>query len=220
MITALVIAFGSSGGAEAKSSSADSRAQGYLTATRATPPESCPYARLGVVYYRSRYTHWQLARGASVPSWRQPRNCADARYLATVWAKRSFISRQQTARWLEWRTLRDFVVRDGNNAWLRAVTEAQKVFPGTAWWLKSCSSTEGGWGKWVPNSDGAPPGGWMQMYESTFWRMWRTAKAHAQTHGFRVPRSAASWYSPLGQPLASAWGLTFGRRGEWSSSGC
>ena len=63
----------------------------------------------------------------------------------------------------------------GNNAWFRAIEEAQKAYPDTAWWLRSCSSTEGGWGRWVPNSDGFPPGGWMQMYESTFWRMWGTA---------------------------------------------
>jgi hypothetical protein len=40
-----------------------------------------------------------VQRGASVPDWRKPRNCADARYLANVWAKRSFRSRRKTERW-------------------------------------------------------------------------------------------------------------------------
>lgn len=180
----------------------------------------CVWARLGLSFYRGRYVHWQLQRGAGLPLWRKPRNCADARYLAHVWSKRSFRSRTKTKQWLLERTLRDFEVRPGSSAWFRAIEEAQKVFPGTSWWLKSCSATEGGWGRWVPNSDGAPPGGWMQMYESTFWRMWATAKAYAEARSFKVPQSAASWYSPLGQALASAWGLTNGRRGEWSSSGC
>lgn len=50
---------------------------------------TCPYARLGVAHYRSRFVYWQLQRKAQVPTWRKPRNCADARYLAVVWAKRA-----------------------------------------------------------------------------------------------------------------------------------
>lgn len=61
----------------------------------------CPYARIGLIFYRGRFTHWQLQRGADLPLWRKPRNCADARYLAYVWAKRSLRSRRQTERWLE-----------------------------------------------------------------------------------------------------------------------
>ena len=59
-------------------------------------PVKCPYARLGVAFYRGRFIHWQLERGASIPTWRKPRNCADARYLSHVWAKRSFASRRKT----------------------------------------------------------------------------------------------------------------------------
>lgn len=61
----------------------------------------CPWARLGVIFYRGRFTHWQLQRGADLPTWRRPRNCADARYLAVVWSKRSFRSRQATVRYKE-----------------------------------------------------------------------------------------------------------------------
>jgi len=45
--------------------------------------------------------YWQLQRGASVPTWRKPRNCADARYLAFVWSKRSHWSREKTGLWHE-----------------------------------------------------------------------------------------------------------------------
>lgn len=146
---------------------------------------------------------------------RQTRSTPYLRWLKSRWAHRAH------RLWgLRLRTLRDFEVRVGSNAWLRAVEEAQRPYPGTSSWLKSCSSTEGGWGRWVPNNQGAPPGGWLQFYESTFWRMWATAKADVQARGYRLPSSAASWYSPLGQALAGAWGLTNGRRHEWNSSGC
>lgn len=63
----------------------------------AAPRSGCPYAHLGLAFYRGRYVHWTLQRGASsIPNWRRPRNCADARYLANVWAKRAQQSRQQT----------------------------------------------------------------------------------------------------------------------------
>ena len=155
-----------------------------------------------------------------------PRGCGHVRWLVGVWQKRAYEARQDYYRWREshW-VLKDFKVASGNNAWQRAVREAQKAYPGTEWWLLSCSSTEGGWGRWVPNSDGYPPGGWMQMYESTWRRMWGLdghsgAKQDLARKGYKVPASAESWYSPLGQALASAWGFTHGRRGEWNSSGC
>lgn len=61
----------------------------------------CPYARLGVAFYRSRFVYWTVQRGAPIPTWRKPRNCADAKYLAVVWAERSFRSRQATGIWRE-----------------------------------------------------------------------------------------------------------------------
>jgi hypothetical protein len=138
------------------------------------------------------------------------------RYLKRTWAKRAHRAWER----LERRTLRDFRVGAGQNAWLRAVEEAQRPYPGTSSWLISCSASEGGHGRWVPNSQGAPPGGWLQFYESTFWRMWGAAKADLERRGFIVPSSAASWYSPLGQALAGAWGVTNGRRHEWAGAGC
>lgn len=124
------------------------------------------------------------------------------------------------------RTLRDFVHTDGSHAWHKAVKETQRAYPGTEAWLMSCSASEGGWGRWVPNSQGSGVGGWMQMYPST----WRTmfygwygnegALSYLTRKGFIVPRSAHSWYSTLGQALASAHGKLNGRGGEWHGSGC
>jgi hypothetical protein len=56
--------------------------------------------------------------------------------------------------------------------------------------------------------------------ESTFWRMFIAGKADAEARGFTVPKAASSWYSPIGQAIAGAWGYTHGRRGEWSGPGC
>lgn len=56
--------------------------------------------------------------------------------------------------------------------------------------------------------------------ESTFWRMFTAGKADAEARGFTVPKEAASWYSPIGQAIAGAWGYTHGRRHEWSGHGC
>lgn len=192
-----------------------------LAAARETRSETCRSARIGLAWYRARQRAWsQLHPHASWPRARKPRNCADARYLAKVARIRAHVSRVTYENWVAAHTLHDPEVRPGNQAWHRAVQEAQRAYPGTRGWLLSCSASEGGWGRWVPNSDGAPPGGWLQFYESTFWRMWATAKVDVTRRGYRVPRSAHSWYSPLGQALAGAWGLTNGRRHEWSSSGC
>lgn len=106
------------------------------------------------------------------------------------------------------------------NSWPAAVQVAQRPYPGTAAWLLSCSGSEGGHGRWVPNGDGSGAGGWLQFLHGTFYRMWAAAYADVRSRGFIVPRSAHSWYSPLGQALAGAWGLVNGRRHEWYGPGC
>lgn len=183
----------------------------------------CPYAHLGLSFYRGRFVQWTLQRGASIPNWREPRNCADAKYLANVWESRARQARQQTIVHLQKvaeHTLHDFVHTDGSHAWARAVREVQRAYPGTESWLMSCSASEGGWGRWVPNSGGSGVGGWMQFMPGTwsgfFWR----ARADVQARGFVVPESAASWYSTLGQALAGAWGITHGMRHHWAGGGC
>ena len=65
-----------------------------------------------MAWYRGRYISHQLQRGAYIPTWRKPRNCADARWLAKVWVKRAFAARVITYRHLReiaQRSLQDFV---------------------------------------------------------------------------------------------------------------
>lgn len=182
----------------------------------------CKPARLGLVYYKLRYRTWLELRGIEhKPRFNFPRGCAHTLWRAKLWQSKAAAAKVAYFKWLNSEyVLKDFEVKSGNQAWFKAITEAQKPYPDTDAWLKSCSASEGGWGRWVPNSDGAPPGGWMQMYESTFWRMWSSAIADLKTRGYSIAKTAHSWYSPLGQALASAWGYTHGRRGEWSGGGC
>lgn len=144
--------------------------------------------------------------------------CERARHLAQRWVGRAFATRKQSERWLAARTLRE------QRAWFAAIDEVQRAYPGTKDWLVSCSLTEGAGrsldAPFVMNHQGSGAGGWLQFMESTFWRMFTAAKADVEARGFIVPRSAASWSSRLGQALAGAWGVTNGRRGEWSGSGC
>lgn len=118
------------------------------------------------------------------------------------------------------RRLIDTRVEPGNHAWKAAVEQAQRPYPDTEDWLMACSADEGGHGRWVPNSEGGTPGGWLQFKPSTFERMFAAAKADVESRGYEVPKSAASWYSALGQALAGAWGVTNGRRHEWSGADC
>jgi hypothetical protein len=201
-------------------------------AAKVAPDNRCPYARLGVAYYRGHFVRHQLRRGASIPSWRKPRNCADARYLAFVWSKRAYAARMRTRehlRKLAERTLRDFDVRPGYSGWRMAVREVQRAYPGTDAWLLSCSASEGGWGRWVGYSgvpysasliDSDTVGGWLQFRPSTFSGFNRRAIEDVRSRGFIVPESASSWLSPLGQALAGAWGISNGMRSHWAGHGC
>ena len=60
----------------------------------------------------------------------------------------------------------------------------------------------------------------MQFMSGTFWRMYSAASHDVKERGYRIPAVAASWYSPLGQALAGAWGVTHGRSHEWYGAGC
>lgn len=185
-----------------------------------------------MVFYRGRYISHQLARGADLPTWRKPRNCADARYLANVWAGRAYRSRLKTEQHrtsLQERTLRDFQVSPGSSAWKRAVREVQAAYPGTESWLMSCSASEGGWGRWVGYSGVAfssslvasdTVGGWLQFRPSTYSGFIRHAIQDTRRRGFIVPDTAWSWLSPLGQALAGGWAITHGMRRHWAGSGC
>lgn len=113
--------------------------------------------------------------------------------------------------------------------WHDAISEAQRPYPGTSSWLYSCSHSEGGWGRWVgyggvpwsqsyEDSDGV--GGNLQFRPSTFRGFIRHAIQDVQERGFRVPASAWSWRSTLGQALAGAWGYRHNMRHHWAGNGC
>jgi hypothetical protein len=60
----------------------------------------------------------------------------------------------------------------------------------------------------------------MQFYPSTFSGFVSAAIVDVEKRGYRVPSSARSWYSPLGQALAGGWAITHGMRHHWHGSGC
>jgi hypothetical protein len=60
----------------------------------------------------------------------------------------------------------------------------------------------------------------MQFQPSTFVGFFARAELDARRRGFRVPRSASSLFSPLGQALAGAWAIRNGMRHHWFGSGC
>lgn len=186
----------------------------------------CKSAMVGAVYYRLRHDSWRELAGVKMRTvLSPPKGCAHAKWRVELWKSRASEARQAYFEWREEqrrRTLIDYKVVPGNSAWLRAIEQAQKPYPGTRDWLRSCSAprSEGGWGRWVPNTQGSGAGGWLQFMEGTFWRMFGAALPEVQAMGYIVPRSAASWYSPLGQALAGAWAVKNGATHEWSGSGC
>jgi hypothetical protein len=206
----------------------DNQPAAPLTAT----PERCPWARLGLAFFRGRFITHQLARGASIPSWRKPRNCKDARWLAFVWSKRSLESRRKTERHHEQMTLKDYEFAPGKRAWPRAVREVQRVFPGTESWLLSCSAAEGGHGRWVGYSgvsystwlrDSDTVGGPLQFRFSTFTGMFRRGAEHVRAKGYRLPShlsdQTTAWRSALGQAIAGGWARYTGNdNSHWSAS--
>lgn len=117
------------------------------------------------------------------------------------------------------RTLAATVPATGD--WRTAVRIVQRFFPGSEWWLIACSSSEGGHGRWVPNTQGSGAGGWMQYMEPTFWGDFRAALADLAARGIRAPPSASSWYSPLGQAIAAGWAYSHARpSGKWTGGSC
>jgi hypothetical protein len=193
----------------------------------------CPDARRGLGYYRRRHADWLKMRGVRREgSFRAPRNCADAGYLAGVWRLRARRARDRYQRWFDAHVLRDVPFRPGARAWLEAVDEVQRVFPGTASWLLSCSAAEGGHGRWVGYGgqgfsawlrDSDTVGGPLQFRYSTFKGMFRRSYDHLVRRGFRVPQHlhnpTNAWRSALGQALAGGWARYTGNdNSHWSAS--
>ena len=104
-------------------------------------------------------------------------------------------------------------------SYLGAVSYVERFF-GPQAFLRACPNGEGGFGRWVSNTGGSGAGGWLQFMSGTFYGIIDSAIANARAAGMRVPASARSWYSPLGQALAGRQMLADGRRGEWTGANC
>lgn len=195
--------------------------------------ETCRSARRGLAFYTARVRMWRDKMGAGTGVGREGRlddSGSCPRYLAHLWQRKARAARRA---WERYRTLRDFPIRPGNNAWLRAVEEVQRPYPGSRSWLRSCSAAEGGWGRWVIHG-GAPyyPGveyrdtssGHLQYRYSTFRGHYRRALDDLRSRGFKVPKhlravSVKAWRSALGQALAGGWARWSGNDGShWSAS--
>lgn len=209
-------------GATVSSSGVASSSKPIPLTGKVTPDTHCQSARKGLAFYRGRYvTHRKrMGAGSAAITPITARSCSHVRDAARIWKSRAFVARTAAEYMATIRTLRDHAVAPGNRAWTKAVKEVQRVYPGTESWLMSCSASEGGHGRWVPNSQGSGVGGWLQFYPSTWSGFYSRAHAEATAKGFRVPRSAESWYSPLGQALAGAWGVTHGMSHHWVGRGC
>lgn len=177
---------------------------------------------------RDRAWWWEQRMEVPLSKTRYPerwtRSCAYLRYVQGRWLQRA---RKYRVRWN--RTLRDFEFGPGQNAWLRAVEEVQKVFPGTSSWLISCSAAEGGHGRWVGYGgvsysvglrDSNTVGGPLQYRYQTFRGMYR--RALLSLGRYRIPEHLrdydSAWRSALGQALAGGWGILHGQRSHWSAS--
>ncbi len=89
--------------------------------------------------------------------------------------------------------------------WQTAVRLVQRVYPGTQDWLLKISHREGGWGRFVMNSQGSGCGGWMQFMSSTYWAYSGSAYHDLSSRGWRIDPRTNSWTNPLGQAVTAAY---------------
>lgn len=215
LVLAAVMAIALSGAAVASTPKPPSQSL-WQTSLSTNLLESCPLARKALAYYQKSKRTWDRKRGIQVqPAKLGSLSCVQARRLVPVYRKRASDARKQYKKW----RASNYVLHE-RATWLTAVQEAQKAYPGTSAWLKSCSASEGGWGRWVPNSQGSGAGGWMQFMHGTFSGFNRHALSDVRSRGFQHPRSAESWYSPLGQALAGGWAYKRGLTYHWYGGGC
>ncbi len=103
--------------------------------------------------------------------------------------------------------------------WLTAVSLAQRAYPGTADWLLKISRREGGWGRFVMNSQGSGCGGWMQFMSSTYWAYSHSAYNDLARRGWRIDPRSNSWTDPLGQAVTAAYMRYTGQdRPHWTAT--
>lgn len=99
--------------------------------------------------------------------------------------------------------------------WQTAVRIVQRTWPGTYSWMLSCSKHEGGYGRFVMNTQGSGAGGWLQYMQGTFDSHYSKALSLARTEHRPVPPAGQGWTSPLAQAFAGGWGY-FHNRSAWS----
>ena len=210
-------------------------------ALTAAPDTHCKSARKAVRFYSGRYYEHRARMGAGrvaagAPSSTSSKganlSCSHVRDAARIWRSRAFVARTAAEYYATLRTLRDFPFRPGAHAWPKAVEEVQRVFPGTDGWLMSCSSAEGGHGRWVGYAgvgystwlrDSDTVGGPLQFRYSTFKGMFRRGYEHLAQRGFRIPQElhnpTKAWRSALGQAIAGGWARYTGNDdSHWSAS--
>ena len=168
-----------------------SGADGIISEVRATRSETCRSARVAAYYYRLKTWRFQELRDGELAK-RSP--IVAGKFLPMGALRRTGVGRLE-------RELRSAPTGAGSTSARSGTTRlhlgtvrgrrpcarCRRRTPAPNWWLLSCSSSEGGHGRWVPNSQGSGVGGWMQMYPSTFWRMWSSARR--DVHSPRLPGS-------------------------------
>lgn len=132
---------------------------------------------------------------AAVDAGSLPMSVKYRRWTVFLWEKRQ----QMCERKLSQRTI------PANWDWPTAVRLVQRVYPGTSDWLLTISRREGGWGRFVMNSQGSGAGGWMQFMSSTYYAYNDRAFADLRSRGFIVPESANSWTHPMGQAITAGY---------------
>ena len=157
------------------------------------------------------------AKDRKLSSYSMPYGCAHVQWAYKSWQQKAHSARVALEKW---RVAQERLTLRMHGNWPQDVREAQKAYPGTEAWLLSCSSSEGGWGRWFPNSQGSGAGGWLQFMSGTFDSFARSARTDLLDRGFRVDEKEWDWYSQLGQALAGAWGITHGMRHHWSGARC
>lgn len=140
---------------------------------------------------------------ASVDVWSLPHSIPYRAWVQNLWKGRASLCLHR----LEQRRI------GFTDDWLTAVERVQRVYPGTKAWLLYISDREGGWGRFVMNSQGSGAGGWLQFMASTYYAYNDAAFADARRRDFVVPEATNSWTQPLGQALTGAYMRYTGRDG-------
>lgn len=178
------------------------------------------HLRHEVSWWRGRTWQWQDQAGQARTRTSYSEKYSTGLYL--LWVKRLWVHRAAAARHAAHQRRTVHYTAD----WATAVQQVQHVWPGTAGWLLSCSSTEGGWGGFVwrghlpyPDSgEDVTPGGWLQYMQSTWRGNYASAVADAASRGYRLP--GAGYYDALGQAVAGAWAVSQGHTSQWTGRGC